>query len=149
MPTVNYVLQRALSMLDQRTIYCAGAGGTDPEARSPAQVLSRRTRIAAASVMVVIVGAGVAWWQLSGGAGPTPEPSPATKSERPVPAVSRVSLVGKWPASSCVLVIDKDDGNEVRGVCDTGIEHRFAGRYVTKDTVSITITRIDRKNLAR
>jgi hypothetical protein len=45
-----------------------------------------------------------------------------------------------------VLVIDKDDGNEVRGVCDTGIEHRFVGRYVAKDTVSITITRIDRKN---
>lgn len=39
MPTVDTVLQRALLMLDQRTVYWAGNGGTDPRAPSPVQML--------------------------------------------------------------------------------------------------------------
>jgi TIR domain len=60
------------------------------------------------------------------------------------PVESRVSLVGRWPASNCVLIIDKDDGKQISGNCDTGMEHRFAGHYIAKDTVSVTITRIDK-----
>lgn len=80
-----------------------------------------------------------------------PKPSSDTKAgvrpaqgEPAAPAERRVSLVGRWPASNCVLIIDKDDGKQISGNCDTGMDHRFAGHYIAKDTVSITITRIDK-----
>jgi cell wall-associated NlpC family hydrolase len=39
MPTIDQVMQRALSMLGKRTVYWAGNGGTDPSAASPVQLV--------------------------------------------------------------------------------------------------------------
>lgn len=77
-----------------------------------------------------------------------PQPSTGAPTVEPQPqpvAAPPVSLVGTWKAEGCDLVIVKDDGKEIDGHCDAGIEHRLTGRYVSRDTARITVTRIDKK----
>lgn len=104
-----------------------------------------------AAIIVAITGLVVAFKP-----GPEPpRPAPVAISE-PTPAIpssstaaasvssETFSLMGKWNGSrDCVLNFFLDDGENVKGVCDTGVLHTYTGTYLDRKTVSLTITRRD------
>ena len=64
------------------------------------------------------------------------------------PPLLKTSLIGSWSGSpDCLVVIHKDDGNEIEGSCDNNkVKHYLKGNYVAPDNISIIITRTDQKS---
>jgi hypothetical protein len=124
-----------------------GSFGTAIETalRGTATARGVRTPVVALVAALAALGAGGAWWMWSAGRSDA-QPAAAQRESTAPTEARRVGLVGTWeiPQGGCTLKVEKDDGDELRGVCGSGdIEHRFVGKYVAKDAVTLTITRID------